>query len=197
MSTDHDRQSDLAVMDAQEYKQKRRLERILDAHDKVEEKIDEAEELFATGEVGVKGRNVMLLQAVQQFIREVYNLLDPDDHADYWAGTALGTLQMETGRHEFHGLRDILYADTFYSETITQKVATPCGPDRTEEYSESYAVPKHVSENAYLLTKEFLSEEHDLEIQFEELDDSLPMFGYEVVDEDIDANGDATNGHTV
>ncbi len=112
MSAD-DRQSDLAVMDANEYKQKRRLQRILDAHDKVEDMGERAYGQYAEGVISHDGKNIRILRAVQQYIREVYNLLmeydselEEDEINEYWVGTYLGALERD---HEediyFRGLK--------------------------------------------------------------------------------------------
>lgn len=69
------RQSDLAVMDANEYKQKRRLERILDTRDEVQERIDQATERYYEGVITDDARNIAILNAVQGFIREIHSLL--------------------------------------------------------------------------------------------------------------------------
>jgi len=188
---DRDRHSDLAVLEANEYKQKRRLERILDAHDQVEERASDAFASYAQGEISQDAKNVVLLEAVKRYIREVYQLLrdyernrDEDDPSYLYRETdpPLGQLAFDHGGGiEFRSLADVLMAETTYSETWEETEASRHGPDRTVEHSEQYTTPEIVSWNAYLLTSEFLTEEHDLELQFEELGDSLPTWGYEEI----------------
>lgn len=194
MSDSDERQSDLAVMDSNEYKQKRRLERILDAHDGVEEKISEAQELFTMGEIGSDGRNVMILQAVQQFLREIINLVDDDDpeHIGYWHDAPLRGVTLLTESVRFEGLYDILYADELYHDEITETVETPCGSDIKQTRRETFSVPKDVSIDAFLLAKQFLAEQHDLKLQFEGLEGVLEVDGIKVVPDD---GGEPTNGH--
>jgi len=193
MSAD-DRQSDLAVMDANEYKQKRRLQRILDAHDKVEDMGERAYGQYAEGVISHDGKNIRILRAVQQYIREVYNLLmeydselEEDEINEYWVGTYLGALERD---HEediyFRGLKSVLYADEIYTEEWTEEVQARHGPNQVANKSATHTVPETVSVNAYLLVNQFLSQEKGLEIQFEELEDELPTWGFEEVDEDIE-----------
>lgn len=182
-NTDDSRQSDLAVMDAEEYKQKRRLRRILDARDKVEEKQDNASEMIAEGHLSADGKNIVILHAVQEYIRECYNLLmgyhESDDggradvQPDYWSNWKLGEIDMATTENEtFDGLGDVLYAENFYTESWTEQVSTRHGPDQEETYQQQHTVPEEVSMNAYLLLNKFLANETNLDLQFE--DDSLP-----------------------
>lgn len=191
-----ERHSDLAVMDANEYKQKRRLERILDAHDHVEEAAATAFEELAYGEITEGGKNIVLLQAVKRYIREVWQLLvehhedSDEDSMDYLyrsnVGQPLGRIERTRSDDvTFQGLADIVLADVTYRETWTETTRTRHGHVEETRHERQYTVPEDVSWNAYLLTNQFLSSEHDLELRFEELDDSLPTWGYEEVpDED-------------
>lgn len=194
-TADENRQSDLAVMDANEYKQKRRLQRILDAHDKVEDMSEKAYGQYAEGRISHDGKNIRVLRAVQQYIREVYNLLmefddelGEDEINDYWAGAYLGSLERE---HEediyFRGLKSVLYADEVYTEEWTENVQARHGPNQSVSRSANHTVPENVSVNAYLLVNKFLSQEKGLEIQFEEIDDDLPTWGYEEIDPEEDS----------
>jgi len=74
-SDNHDRepQSDLAVMEANEYKQKRRLERLLDAVDDVQDTADEAWNAYVAGEISQEARNITIQRTVQNAIRESTN----------------------------------------------------------------------------------------------------------------------------
>lgn len=175
---DDSRASDLAVMDAEEYKQKRRLERILDARDKVEEKQDNAAEMVAEGHLSNDGKNIVILHAVQEYIREVYNLLmdyhedaegnRADVDPDYWGGWQIGSIDMVTDDEvEFEGLGAILYADNFYQESWTEEVTQRHGPDGVETYQQQHTVPEEVSVNAYLLVNKFLANETNLDLEFE------------------------------
>ena len=194
---DRERHSDLAVLEANEYKQKRRLERILDAHDHVEDASSEAFEAYALGEISEDAKNIVLLQAVKKFIREVYQLLreheqerlrdDEDDSPGYLLrdavrGNEIGRIQRRAAPDVvFYDLQDFLQADTTYYESWEEPVSTRHGPNQTQEFTRQHSVPEEVSWQAYLLTTEFLTEEHSLELQFEELKDTLPTWGFEEV----------------
>jgi hypothetical protein len=192
---DRNRQSDLAVMDAQEYKQKRRLRRILDAHDRVEDRASEAFELYSLGEINRHGKNTVLLQAVKQYIREVFQLLrlyeqDADTGEKSYlyrneGQNILGRIEME---HDpdvvFEGLADVLLADPTYVETWEEEFEQRHGASRTETYQREYSVPETISWKAYLEVNEFLTEQHSLELQFEALEDKLPEWGFTEIPED-------------
>lgn len=201
-----DRQSDLAVMEANEYKQKRRLERILDARDGVEVRSQEAYGRYAAGEISREAVDITILRAVQSFIRELYNLLWehrqevkaerddaplPDiylvmDQQDIEAvNDPLGQIHMAHDDNVvFWGLFDILNADEFYSETWTESIGHRHMANEERELSKTHAVPESLSWESYMLANRFLAEEKDVEIRFEDLDDSLPIWGFEEVEED-------------
>lgn len=166
-----ERRSDLAVMDANEFKQKRRLERILDALHAVEDKADVAWEMYAQGQINEDAKNIMVQRAVQKAIREVYNLLregKENGAKEYWVGT-----DTEIGLYEF------MQADLMQTEEHTRTVSPPNKPPTTITETEETTIEETISWSAYLRLKEFLQEEHDLEIQFEEMDDNLDVWGYD------------------
>lgn len=205
-----DRQSDLAVMDANEYKQKRRLERILDAMDKIEEQSNEAWDRFVAGQINHDAKNIMIQRAVKEAIREAYNLLlahqkqlesehevdellaqdggmEWEAMSDYWLarrGDPIGTIE-QTHQDDIviWGLRDFLDTKEFYREEWEEPVKPRNQPAQMEPQSREQSVPETVSWNAALRLKEFLNEEHSLEVKFEELEDELPNWGYREVDE--------------
>lgn len=200
-TADDNRQSDLAVMDANEFKQKHRLKRILESHDKVEEMSEKAYGQYAEGRISHDGKNIRVLRAVQQYIREVYNLLmeyddelDEDDINDYWTGTYLGALERQHDEDIFfRGLKSVLYADEVYTEEWTESVEARHGPNQSVSRSLNHTVPETVSVNAFLLVNKFLSQEKGLEIKFEEMEDSLPTWGFDEV-EDVEGTEVAANG---
>jgi hypothetical protein len=199
-SHDPSRHSDLAVLDANEYKQKRRLERILDSHDRVEEIAADAFDAYVNGEIDEHGKNIALLQAVKQFIREIYQLLQrhaeaieaADDDEDverrrYLLNCDLGEVTFDRRRNvSFDGLNEILLAQPTYVETWQEEIESRHGPSRSVEKQAVHSVPETISWHAYLTATEFLAEEHDLELQFEALDDSLGVWGYEETDPDAE-----------
>lgn len=174
---DHRRGPDLSAVSADEYKQKRRLQRILDAQDLVEDVGNASLDMFVNGEIQQEARNILLLQAVKQYIRECYNLLvdyarDLDRERDlYWYGTPdrpLGRIEFDHRDDVvFLGLRDLLDADWFYSETWTTTEQPRNRPEREEDHEQHYVIPRSVIYEGYLRLKRFTHEECDLDIAFE------------------------------
>lgn len=180
-----ERRSDLAVMGSNEYKQKRRLERILDAHDNVEEKADEAWDLYVLGELDSDGKNIMILRAVKKAIRESYNLIqdhrqNEDSIRNYWIrDDPVGKIEFQRRQTVyFHGLKDILNAQEMYKEewVVDESGRHYFKPQRKMQNIKT--VPERVSWNGYKVLKEFLNNEHDLELQFEEMDNSRPYIDW-------------------
>ena len=181
---DRDRQSDLAVLDANEYKQKRRLERILDAHDNVEDAAAEARAMFFEGDINRHALNIIVQEAVKRAIRENLNLLldhaeETDGPSRYWHGDEndpLGYLEREHD-HDimFCGLSDFLDSEWFYYDEWETTRKPRNRPVQTVEHSEELTMPRRVSWAAYRRLKRFLRKEQDLEIQFEWLEDQRPF----------------------
>jgi hypothetical protein len=187
-----ERKSDLAVLDANEYKQKRRLERILDTLDEVEHTANEAWDLLVAGEITHKGKDIMIQRAVKEAIRECYNLLhnyarDDETDGQYWsregAETPLGVIEQQTRDDvEIQGLRDFLRSETVYREEEVQEVKPRNMPGEVRTELVERSVPETVSFRAFLMLKRFLAVEHDLEITFEDVDDSPLLFSFDTVD---------------
>lgn len=199
-SHDRDRQSDLAVLEANEYKQKRRLERILDAHDNVEDAAAEARALFFEGEINRHAVDITVQEAVKRAIRENYNLLS--DHAGqtdgrdaYFAGDPeqpIGHIERpHSDAIPVVGLSDFLQTDWFYTDEWETTERPRNRPPRTVSHREEVTVPRAVSWKAYQRLKRFLSQEHDLELQFEWLEDNRPFhdWGDEREETEVKANG--------
>lgn len=183
---DREPQSDLAVMEANEYKQKRRLERLLDAVDQVQDTADDAWNAYVAGEISREARNITIQRCVQNAIRESYKLLL--DHSQaveaedgtrdrYWKGDAHEPLGAVTLLGEdvavMVGLSDFLEAPTFFETTETVSEERRNMPDETVTRTVETTMPEEISYRAYLRLKEFLDDVHDLEIAFEELEDKL------------------------
>ncbi|WP_058993601.1 hypothetical protein [Haloarcula sp. CBA1127] len=178
---DTGRQSDLALMDSEEYKNKRRLERLLDAHDRVEEWDNESMSEYALGGIKMEAREVLLFRAVKQFIREAYNSLrnhhesvqeqdEPVKPDGYWVtDEPLGVIEFEHRADvHFYGLRDFVTANRMYSETWEEEVQRRNMPATMEEQSITKTVPVDITMEAYLLLKQFLDEERGLDLSFSE-----------------------------
>lgn len=214
---DADRQSDLAVMDANEYKQKRRLERILDAMDAIPDQADKAKEQYVAGEIDLHARRVMVQDAVKDAIWEAWNLLvdhekncqrdaadrmradggdldsaddkdGPWPHSEYFIGhpdqKPIGVIPQEQDDDKVvWGLKEFFEMDEFWTESWEETVKPRNGRPRPVEQELTHSVPRKVSWAAALRLKEFLNAEHGMEIQFEEMDNSLPNWGFEEIEE--------------
>lgn len=182
-----ERQSDLAVMDAEEYNQKRRLKRVLDAHDRVEEADRVSSEMITNGQWKGVARNYTVLRALQEFIRECYNLLrqharDTPGRDEYWKGdpnNPLGKIEMEHDSNiVFVGLQDILRAKKVYVETWEGTKDHRHMANETVELQRKHQIPIGAIWNGFLRLKKFLEDEHDLDLTFEsrEVDDDADPF---------------------
>lgn len=191
---ERDRQSDLAVMGANEFKNKQRLKEILEAREEVFGARKQAEKAYIQGEISADGRNLVILRSVRRFIEEVWNLLlehakglDDVSESEYLNKRELGRIQFE--RREdivIQGLADFLHCKEQFHETWTEEVAWRHGDDQDVRRSRTQTIPPDVSKQAFLTTCEFLNEEDDLDIQFEELDDTIPEHGHNTVNDDAD-----------
>lgn len=217
-SRDTDRQSDLAVMDTQEYKQKRRLERLLDVLEKVEAKANEAWDLFVAGDINHDAKNIIVQRAVKEAVREAYNQLvdheanvqDEGKHSEYWVGyeglketenglqpvvgdggaTPIGRIEQES--HDdivVWGLADFMETKEFYEETIEETTKPRNQPVQAESRHIKKTVQEEVSWNAYLRLKRFLNRELNLDIEFDEGPD-VETWGYYDIPEEEKPDGE-------
>lgn len=235
-SHDDSRQSDLAVLDANEYKNKRRLERLLDAIDNIPDQADRAREQYNHGEIDMHARRIAVQDAVSDAIWEAWNLLKEHEHEqrrqagqaliDYYAEHAsedfnsegwepadikisrlekaynvtgrwphsryfhghpevpkLGTIAQENqGDIVVWGLKDFHGLDELWTENWTEREKPFDCPPRTVQRQRNYTVPRDISWKAAIRLKEFLNDQHDMEIQFESIGDQLPKWGFKEVD---------------
>lgn len=178
---DGERQSDLAVMDAQEYGQKKRLERIIQVvMEEVRETSKAAWSDYVQGNITREARNITLQREVKWAIDEAYILLwrhqkrNPND--EYWHGDSedpIGSVEVLGEKHLIVGLKDFLYSDKYYTETITEEIERRNMPNKTYTDTVEVTMPVDVSREAYRRLKEFLDDVHDIEIVFEEMNDRL------------------------
>lgn len=228
---DDSRMSDLAVMDADSYKNKRRLERLLDALDNIPDQADRAREQYNQGKIDMHARRIAVQDAVQDAIWEVWNLLKdheencrqraaealiehaaeqdeefkPDQfnpgtiddgtlrkayditsvwpHSAYFTGDPrmgkLGTIpQVNEPDIEVWGLRDFDALDELWTETWTEREKPYDLPARQVERRVNHTVPRDISWAAAVRLKEFLNDEHDMEIQFEAIPGGEAKFDY-------------------
>jgi len=183
------RQSDLAVMEAQEYTQKRLLRRLLDQRERVTEIATEARKRYVMGNVDERGRNTMLLYAVQDYISAGWTLLlshaeatEAGTHSEYLFERNLGEMELLGDEIQFHGLYDLLTTDEIYVKEVTETVEYPQGPPQQVSSAESKAVPRDIAWAGCRLMDEFLAREHGVELKVDEMDDSLQTFGFSTIE---------------
>jgi hypothetical protein len=199
-SDGRDWQSDLAVMDVQEYKQHRRQHRIFEVREDVEEQADHAFALYSMGEINRHGKNTLILKAVKKFIREVYQLLRQyeDSRAEGQKSylhraegqNILGQIEMNHSDNIiFEGLYDVVHADPTYTERWQETVQQRHGVNKTETYVRENSVPEEISWRAYILTNEFLADHYGQILQTEALEDKLPEWGFTQLADDDGEDG--------
>lgn len=207
MSEDvRDRQSDLAVMEMEEFAQKRLLQRLLESRDKVTDLANEARRLYVTGQIDERGRDTIVLYAVQDYLSAGWTLLlnhaqsqPADQHSEYLFERKLGEFDILEATIEFTGLYDVITTDEVFVREETRSVEYPQGPPREITHTESKAVPRRISWAACRLMDEFLAAEHGIELKVDNLDDSQKSFGFESAgtDElDYEPFDEAINGHS-
>lgn len=199
--------SDLAVMEVNEYKQKRRTESILDSLDAVQQRDDELSELMAMGEITQQGRDMGVLHTVQAAIEDCRNLLleyakanaekltdgegsDGQTHTRYADEYWHGTLDNPIGQVSFHnggtvdiiGLKHLLGAKMVYTETWTETVSSRHRGDEEVERSATHVIPRYISKRGYRRLMRFLDEEYSLDVVFE--DNELETWEYLDIEED-------------
>lgn len=186
MADTRDRQSDLAVMDAEEFTQKRLLKRLLDRRERVTELANEARQHYVAGQIDERGRDTMILYAVQDYITCGWTLLlnhaksqPADQHSEYLFERDLGKMQVLDDSEPFSGLYDVLATDEVYVRETTKFVEYPQGPPKEVTKRESKAVPRRISWAACRLMDEFLAAEHGIELKVDRLDDAQHSFGFE------------------
>jgi len=205
MADASDRQSDLAVMEAEEYTQKRLLKRLIERRERVTELANEARQRFVAGQIDERGRDTMILYAVHDYVQAGYTLLlnhaegtPAGEHSEYLFERELGDMQVGGESVEFSGLYSILATDEVYTRETTRVVEYPQGPPQTVTQTQSKAVPREISWKACRLMDEFLANEHGIELKVDQLDDSQRSFGFESATKDeldYDTFDEAFNGN--
>lgn len=180
---------DIAVLDKNEYKQQRRLDRILDAHDAVAETNDDALWGLVSAELNQDGRNIVIQNTVKEFLRELLTPLreharEVEGRDRYWFGrpdSPLGRVRFPKGDDVvFVGLRDYLYSAKFYTRSWEEQVTKRNKVPRVETREEQKTVPERASWNAFYLAKDFAAQERGLDLSVEsdglEEDDVAPDY---------------------
>lgn len=165
MSADAPTPDDSAdVDDPSNIKQRRRIESLLDARDRVAEQHRKVLDLQANGQINQQLARRMLRQAVKEYALESEhvikaNLPDDSDPRDWskkedaayhtWKECDLGVLEMQTAAREFTGVEDFLDAPRVITESWVETAASAVGGTEETVRSQQHEVPLDVSEAAY------------------------------------------------
>lgn len=174
---DQDRQSDLAVMGIDEYKQKRKLERILDNMHAIGDKSRESWNEYVNGEINAHAKNIAILQNVKEAIRDCETMLkqyaeDQTERDYYWAGhkdDPIGTISQHRGDDiPVVGLRDFLKLNVIWFEEWQEQVKPDNLPPRKVPRQIKHSVPETVSRDAASRLALYLSRERGIELTTEQ-----------------------------
>lgn len=163
-----------SVREADENKQGRRIDEILDARKMVLSVEQTLFEQQARNEISQRGRNIGLQVAVKSFIRECLNLLPADGDTDvpnqvpHPYREKLGEVPMYWHSNiEVVGLLEYLETNETYQESFRDSQSAKHGPDKLTMRRQSHTVPKELSWQAYTVLWRYLNWEYDIDVQFE------------------------------
>lgn len=175
---DVDRQSDLAVMGVDEYKQKRKLERILDDLHAVGDKSRESWDKYVKGEIDAHAKNVVMARVVKEAIRDCETMLrDYADEAgegadEYWKGdpeNPVGKIpQHRQDDITITGLEDFLRLNEIWFEEWIESVKRRNQPRKPVKRQIKHTIPEDVSRDAAARLALYLSRERGIELATEQ-----------------------------
>lgn len=168
MSSEFD-QPDSAVMDANEQKQQRRLNAILDALEEIESDYQDAKGMYVAGRIDKRAKNIHVMYAVQRAIRETYNLINNND--DIWQAKEFGAIERERDDPiQVQGLEDYLFFPEFVKEQYEIQTDKRNCKKETEVKEVNHTMPEQISIRVLLNLKQYLNDNHGLDIGFETLE---------------------------
>jgi hypothetical protein len=174
---DGERQSDLAVMGVDEYKQKRRLERILDDIDAIGNKSRESWDKYVSGGIDFNGKNVTVQRNVKEAIWDCRQMLEDyaesvDGRDEYWWGDPndpIGVIeQYRDPDIVIVGLENFLYQPETWFEEWTESKKPRNLPRETVTRRIEHTVPEVLSRDAASRLLKFLSKERGIELSTEQ-----------------------------
>lgn len=174
------RVSELAVRGVDEYKQKRRLERILSDLEKIGDTSREAWMGYVNGSIDQRGRDIAVQRTVKEAIWECRSLLESHakeknpERDNYWFGNPgepVGIIEQAEGTDiVLAGLYDFLYQDEIWCESFTERIKPRNLPVETITREIWHTVPDTVSRDAAARLTKFLAEEHGIELATEQME---------------------------
>jgi hypothetical protein len=170
-------------LDVQEFKNRRRLQSILDARDKAQSIRSSAEELVVNNEIRPKGRDILIFRAVEQYLSETWHLLqhhyDETGDRTYLYDWDLGKVSFSTGETiRFEGLSDFRAGQQAYTTSWTETVQWRHGKDIQKRKTEVQTVPADVSERARGAISDFLAQEHGIQLSTDSGEANTADFDY-------------------
>lgn len=157
------------VDDPSDLKQRRRIEALLRARERVAEQSRKALDFQAKGQVGDTLARRMVRQAVEEYALESEHVIrshlpnvprgetpnfedrpKKQEAAWYvWNDVELGALDMNTDVKEFRGLHSFVEAPRVIEETWTETTGNPVGGAETSTHRATHEIPMEVSKRAY------------------------------------------------
>jgi len=181
----------------EEHKQHRRVNRFMNVFEEIGKADKRSKEAVVTGQMNPDGREVVLQNAVQRFIRELYSPLknhsrEAAGRDAYWMGdpeTPLGVIRFSDGDDVLlAGLRDYLQLDDTLSRSWEETVVRRNKPPTVETKWETKTVPEEVTWGAFYYATEFASRELGLGLSVTEEESGEAEYEYA----DLLANGSGT-----
>lgn len=157
--------------DSEAWKQRKRMEQILDAREYVLSQRRKAMEASVRKQVPNDLPKRIVREAVESYIIESAQAIQsviPDDRArdedlgheeelaiDVWEEVSLGKLHMNTDTVEFNGVRDYINAPPKFSEQWTEKSTSAVGGVQNVPKQAEFEIPKYVSIECFMQLDRF------------------------------------------
>lgn len=127
-----------------------RVQSILQARKRVDEKKDEAQDFVQFGEIKPEGKDRIIRNAVEAYIRQLRWLMEgAETEADYLNEIELGEVQLPTRTIKFTGVLSILDAPKSLQDTWEETDVDPYEGRQRVERSVSKPIPERMLMNAF------------------------------------------------
>lgn len=160
------------VDDTDDYKQRNRIEAVLNAREHVLDQRRKAMDMRVTGEIPNQLACRIVREAVEAYILESEHLIQryvPDEDEeewnteeevarDVWLETQLGSIEMQTHTEEIVGLKEYLDAPDVFVDQWTESSSSAISGTQTTERTAEYQIPMTVSKQAYRELNRFWEE---------------------------------------
>lgn len=171
---------DLEAEDPSDTIQRARITSVLEARERVRQKKAESRDLVEFGEIRPEGKDRIIRDAVEDYIRELRWLMkSTETEEDYLKEINLGDVSMATKTVQFRGLLSILQAPKPLQDSWTETELDEYEGRQSAERSVSKPIPERILLNAFDACNMFC-EEVGLDIKLQRATD--PIFGFEEVE---------------